>query len=46
MTETPGTDSPGLVIIDMQTIFSQYPKWCMIGYIKARLKAHGLPTYG
>jgi nicotinamidase-related amidase len=27
MTETHGTDSPWLVIIDMQTIFSQYPKW-------------------
>jgi nicotinamidase-related amidase len=27
MTEPPGTDSPWLVIIDMQTIFSQYPKW-------------------
>jgi nicotinamidase-related amidase len=27
MSETPDTDSPWLVIIDMQTIFSQYPKW-------------------
>ena len=27
MTETLDTDSPWLVIIDMQTIFSQYPKW-------------------
>jgi nicotinamidase-related amidase len=27
MTSPPGTDSPWLVIIDMQTIFSQYPKW-------------------
>jgi nicotinamidase-related amidase len=27
MTETPGTDTPWLVIVDMQTIFSQYPKW-------------------
>jgi nicotinamidase-related amidase len=27
MTETRVTDSPWLVIIDMQTIFSQYPKW-------------------
>jgi nicotinamidase-related amidase len=27
MTESPGTDSPWLAIIDMQTIFSQYPKW-------------------
>jgi len=27
MTETADTDSPWLVIIDMQTIFSQYPKW-------------------
>jgi nicotinamidase-related amidase len=27
MTETLGMDSPWLVIIDMQTIFSQYPKW-------------------
>jgi nicotinamidase-related amidase len=27
MTETTSTESPWLVIIDMQTIFSQYPKW-------------------
>ena len=27
MTETLGVDSPWLVIIDMQTIFSQYPNW-------------------
>jgi nicotinamidase-related amidase len=27
MTDTPELDSPWLVIIDMQTIFSQYPNW-------------------
>lgn len=27
MIKTPGTDTTWLVIIDMQTIFSQYPKW-------------------
>ncbi len=27
MTDHSNTDSPWLVIIDMQTIFSQYPKW-------------------
>jgi nicotinamidase-related amidase len=27
MTKTLGMDSPWLVIIDMQTIFSQYPNW-------------------
>jgi nicotinamidase-related amidase len=27
MTEPHGTDRPWLVIIDMQTIFSQYPRW-------------------
>lgn len=27
MTKTPDTDNAWLVIIDMQTVFSQYPKW-------------------